>query len=479
MTERKIGQSGEAADPGPPGYDVIGELGRGGYGVVVLARQRSVGRLVAIKRIRGVLLGGDSGAGGDMVARFRREAQVLAALRHPAIVGVYDLVVTGADLSLVMEYVPGQSLRAAQDRRRAPLSALLTVLADVAAALRYAAEHRVVHRDVKPANVFVLPSGRAKLGDFGIARILGDTSAFQSRPGGVTGTPAYLAPEQITGEGDLSRCDAYSFAVMSYELLTGGHPYPVPGGLAMITAHLTAEPRHPELLVPGFPAAAASVLLAGLAKDPAARPEPRELVQALAAVPPGAWPAVLTAAPGTVWPPPDTALEPEGGRASETLHVAVPWVPTREGELVRPVHRRRWSGARVRWVAVAAAVVLGLGAATAVVAVRRSGEVAVLGVTASVTPGGGLARCPRATFLFTGVIRTNGKAGTVRLRWTEPDGARTAETRLPAARGVRQLRAALRYEVTGAAAFTGAARLHVLAPRTVDSAPVPIRYDCG
>ncbi len=476
----------ESTGDTPPGYDPVAELGRGGYGVVVLARQRAVGRLVAVKRIRGVLLGGPGANGqndGEVVERFRREGRILAALTHPAVVSVYDLVVSGADLSLVMEYVPGQSLRALMDRGPVPIGGALQVLADVAAALDYAAGRGVVHRDVKPANVFVLPSGRAKLGDFGIARMADDQSAFRSRAGAVNGTPAYIAPEQLSGETDLSRCDAYSFAVMTYELLTGDYPYQAEGAVAMLAAHLVATPRSPADLVPGFPPAAASPLLAGLAKDPAARLAPSALVAALAAVDAEAWPPRYR--DPTPWPPPHAAVTDAPPTAADTLQVSpgVAVSPDPRSAIApdvrSPVFRppgarpgRRWR----RWALIA--VVATLACVAAVVAVRPwgGGRLAITGVTVVAAPP--FARCPSATYAFTGSIQTNGRPGTIRLRWTQPDGTESPESTVRVGDGQRRVEAVLRFSVSGAAPFRGAARLHVLAPGPISSASVAIRYDC-
>ncbi len=488
--------------PVPAGYDVLEEIGRGGFGVVVLARHRMLDRRVAIK---GVL--GAARSDPQVLARFQREAQVLAALAHPAIVRVYDFFVSGQDLSLLMEYVPGTSLRALLDSGPLAADRAIAVLADVAAALSCAAEHGVGHRDVKPDNVFVLPTGRAKLGDFGLARVTGDLSSFQSQAGTVIGTPAYMPPERILGvdESDV-RGDAYSFAVMAYETLTGCLPFEAEDVLGMVGAQALATPRPPSDIVAGFPPAADAILLGGLSKEPARRPLPVELMAALAAVPAVSWPRIDLATSGgrcvtrqpagahaaaDPMPPragvaPDTAvLRP--GRASETILVRsvappppddghLPWV---QPPLFRPGRTRR-RGGRWRTPLLAGVVVALLSTAVGVSLVQRSdaGDLAVLGATVSVAPPGGAGRCPGATFVFTGAIRTNGRPGALRLRWTQPDGTLSQVSTLPVPSDRFETRAVLRFSVAGSAVLRGAARLHILEPTRLEPPAVAVRYGC-
>ena len=203
--------------PLPPEFEFVRALGAGAFGDVVLARQRSLDRPVAIKRIHRHVL-----TDADALVRFRREGQVLAGLHDSAIVRVYDFVTNGPDALLVMEFVAGAPFDDVLERRKLSTTDLLTVLDDVARALTVAAAAGVVHRDVKPGNVFVLDSGHAKLGDFGLARVLTDPAVFRTASEAASGTPAYFPPEVSQGAEPDSRSDAYSFAVMAYEALVGG-----------------------------------------------------------------------------------------------------------------------------------------------------------------------------------------------------------------------------------------------------------------
>ena len=274
--------------PVPSGYEYVRRLGAGGFGEVFLARQVAVGRLVAIKRILPRAL-----SDSDNVERFRREARVLAATDSPAVVRVFDLSTQDGNLYLVMEYVPGRTLTDLIAGGPLPAAEGLRILADVAEALREMASHGLVHRDVKPGNVLVLPDGHAKLADFGLARAVADTSAFRTAGGTPSGTPAYFAPEISLGthEPD-ARSDGYSFAVMTYEVLTGRRPFDAPDALSMLMAHWEREPVPPQEALPGLPAEVCAALLAGLTKSPETRPLPHELVGRLAKIAPERWPAV-------------------------------------------------------------------------------------------------------------------------------------------------------------------------------------------
>ena len=272
----------------PPGYEFVRPLGAGGFGEVVLARHLMIGRLVAVKRIHDHAL-----ADTEALSRFRREARVLAATNCASVVRVYDFLTSDDGAQIVMEYVPGQSLAEMLDLGPVPAAEALVILMDVADALDAMAARGIIHRDVKPGNIFVLPDGHAKLGDFGLARALADPSVFRTAGGPSMGTPAYFPPEVSQGVSEPdARSDAYSFAVLAYELLTGQRPFDAPDALSLITAHWTSDPTPAAEAMAGFPEAAWRVLLRGMDKEPARRPLPVSLTSQLAALPVNQWPAV-------------------------------------------------------------------------------------------------------------------------------------------------------------------------------------------
>lgn len=204
-------------------YELLNELGRGGSAVVYRARDKALGREVAIK----VVHTRTAGANDEAIARLAREARTVAKLQHPNIVTVYAVKrLREGGLALVMQLVPGRTLKQAIAEDGAfSAEQAERVIRDVAQALAYAHAAGVVHRDVKPENIFIdETSGRAMLSDFGIAH----SSEFDSRltmTGAAIGTPAYMSPEQIDGAPANARSDVYSLGLVSWEMLTGERPW--------------------------------------------------------------------------------------------------------------------------------------------------------------------------------------------------------------------------------------------------------------
>ncbi len=203
-------------------YELLGELGRGGMAVVYRARDRELGREVAVKVVRPRYASDE-----DAVARLPRAARTVAAREHPNIVGLYAVKrLPDATLALVMQLVPGLTLKAALEQSGpfAPVRAE-RVMRDIARALAYAHRCGVVHRDVKPENIFIdAVTGRALLSDFGVARQL-DQNTDLTATGTAIGTPTYMAPEQIDGGRLDGRSDLYSLGLVGWELLTGQRPW--------------------------------------------------------------------------------------------------------------------------------------------------------------------------------------------------------------------------------------------------------------
>lgn len=204
-------------------YALRGEIGRGGSAIVYLAQDRSLFRDVAIKVVRPRFVG----SADEAIARLEREARTVARLQHPGIVTVHAVKrLNDGGLALVMQFVPGRTLKQViQDDGPFPPERAERVLRDIAEALAFAHAHGVVHRDVKPENVFLdATSGRALLSDFGIAH----STEFDSRltmDGAAIGTPAYMAPEQIDGAPANARSDLYSLGLVGWEMLTGERPW--------------------------------------------------------------------------------------------------------------------------------------------------------------------------------------------------------------------------------------------------------------
>ena len=212
--------------PGAPGleaeFEMVRELGRGGMAIVYLAREQATGRTVAIKLIRATYARDE-----EAIARFAREASLLERLQHPRIVPVHAIRrLTDGSIALIMEHVPGSTLKARIARDGAfSAERAEQVLRDIADALGYAHAHAIVHRDVKPENIFIDDAtGHAFLSDFGIARpIHGDTELTLT--GVAIGTPTYMSPEQIDGPIIDGRSDLYSLGLVGWEMLTGRRPW--------------------------------------------------------------------------------------------------------------------------------------------------------------------------------------------------------------------------------------------------------------
>lgn len=267
--EQSPAGTSEAADPilGKivSHYQILEKLGRGGMGVVYLARDVRLDRDVAVK-----FLPPDSPIDEAARRRFRKEAMALAKLNHPNIAVVYDVGEENGTEYLVMEYVPGQSL--AQRLRAGPLSLreALSLGEEVATALQEAHERGIIHRDLKPANILVTPKGHAKVLDFGVAKLLSLTdrekaqSSFETR--GIVGTPAYMSPEQAEGRPVDSRTDLWSLGAVLYELLAG---QPAFGGsaLGVLRAIAKEKPKPVRELRRDAPEEAEQIVSHALEKD--------------------------------------------------------------------------------------------------------------------------------------------------------------------------------------------------------------------
>jgi len=209
-------------------YEITGRLGSGGMGEVYQATDSKLGRAVAIKVLPEVFAHDN-----DRLARFEREARVLASLNHPNIATIYGLEEVTARKFLIMELVPGETLAEQIQRGPIPLDDAIGIAKQIAEALEAAHELGVVHRDLKPANVKITPDGKVKVLDFGLAKLTEQRAAapsLESSPtlmpeatqaGAILGTAAYMSPEQARGKPVDKRADIWAFGVVLFEMLAG------------------------------------------------------------------------------------------------------------------------------------------------------------------------------------------------------------------------------------------------------------------
>ncbi len=267
----RLGAAAPAAPPSLPlsfaGYEVLGELGRGGMGVVYKARQLGLNRLVALK----VILAAEH-AGPEERARFKGEAESAARLQHPNIVQVYEVGEQGGRPFYSLELVEGGGLNTKLSGKPLPPREAAALVESLARAMHYAHERGVVHRDLKPANVLLTEDGTPKITDFGLAKRL-DADRGQTRTGDVLGTPAYMAPEQAAGRAREvgPGADVYALGAVLYECLTGRPPVRAATAVDALLIVLEREPDPPRAVNPHVPRDLETVCLKCLRKDPMQR----------------------------------------------------------------------------------------------------------------------------------------------------------------------------------------------------------------
>ncbi len=301
-------------------YEIVDELGKGAMGVVYLAKDPLIGRLVALKTFR-VGFSAEDEELQQFRSRFVREAQSAGILSHPNIVTIHD-VVDEADSGMcfiAMEYVRGSNLKTIlQQPEPLPFEFVVSIISQVGDALDFAHSRGVIHRDVKPANILITADNKVKITDFGIARL---GSSNLTMEGQLLGTPNYMAPEQIQGREVDHRADIFSLGVVLYEMLTRRKPFQGEN-LTVVTHRIVHEPfASPDDFVGSLPEGIKAVIARALEKDPARRYPSASL---------------LAADLQKLLLRPPAAAQPDLDDTSATQEVTPVGIPARSAAAIRP-----------------------------------------------------------------------------------------------------------------------------------------------
>ena len=262
-----MGKKTESFEQMPGGrYEIVARLGTGAFGSVYQAQDTFLNRPVAVKSIRlDTTL--DPEHRKALNKRFIREAQVAAQLHHPNIVTIHDILFTPETGFIVMEFIEGRTLQSLLKAERLPLARALEIAAQVASGLQYAHEHKIIHRDVKPANIMITPSFEARITDFGIAKSDGSTQLTMS--GSLVGTPDYMSPEQAKGEDVDSRSDIFSLGCVLFECAAGEKPFRGGSLTGVLLSIVNNDPFGSKAWKSqGLPSALEAILKRALAKEP-------------------------------------------------------------------------------------------------------------------------------------------------------------------------------------------------------------------
>ena len=248
-------------------------IGSGGMADVYRAKDQLLERTVAVK-----ILHRQYENDTEFIARFQREAKAAARITHPNIVNVYDVGVAEGRHYIVMEYVPGRTLKERiKEEVVLPVPEALRIAGQIASALAQAHAAGLVHCDIKPHNILVMPDGTVKVGDFGIARAV--TESTMTYNDSVMGSVHYFSPEQASGTTITPKSDVYSLGIVLYEMLTGHVPFDGNTAVSIARRHLDEEPQPLHSILPGIPPVVDALVMRMMAKDPAQRPDSAQLVR--------------------------------------------------------------------------------------------------------------------------------------------------------------------------------------------------------
>jgi Protein kinase domain len=499
-------------------YELEVPLGRGGFGEVWRGKDIATRRPVAVKIVELEEID-DPDMLSQTIARFRREAAVIARLRHPNIVAALDAGRVEHELFLVMELAQGISLSSMLEQRISrgmgllPVASALSIAGQASTGLAAAHAAGVAHRDIKPSNLMVTTRLQIKIIDFGIARLLADNSPRLTLPSTMVGTPAYVSPEQARGGDVDGRADLYSLGCVLYELLSGYPPFRGPTVEAVLIMQLQDQAVPLRVIRPDLPAGLSELVDDLMQKDPAARPaDATQVVSRLAAIggtlgahvpvhevdretiraadAPAAEagqplearrPTVLTpdrlaefAAPETAAAPiyvaeaADTAPAPRAPRDGNGKPAAPPTWPTPARSRRR--RRRRWRG--VLSTLLTAAIIAGVG----IYVWQRMHDTLKIGAVA-VAVAQPPAGCD-TTAAIVGTIFTNGHSGSVAYQWIRGTGETSPVQTVNAASGSDSVRVQLTWAFHGTGTDRAVAELRVLAPDQA-SGSTAFTYTCA
>jgi eukaryotic-like serine/threonine-protein kinase len=253
-------------------YRLDRSIGTSGMAEVFIATDLQLRRSIAVKRLPSTAM-----EDATAQARFAREARALARVNDPNVVTVFDIVVDDGRPFMIMELVEGTTLRDLVDaERRLEPARVISIASGICSGLAAVHANGIVHRDMKPSNVFLTTSGAVKIGDFGIASVASDVKV--TRAGEVFGSAPYVSPEQVTGDQVDPRADLYSLGCVMFEMATGRPPFAGDDPAALAYQHVHTKPERADALVQGFPPALASMIDRLMAKDPEDRPESADAV---------------------------------------------------------------------------------------------------------------------------------------------------------------------------------------------------------